>query len=217
MSPVGDHRRAATILHTSDVHLGADERKTEERAFASAIPLPGGERVDAVLIVGDLFDHARVSAETLSWTAAQLGSLACPVVLVPGNHDVLDDASVHHRFDVTARCPNTLFIDDAAGRIVAVPETDVVVWARAMPVHEPAYRPFLGLPAPPSDRWAIAAGHGLVMEDGPAGRSSPIFESELAAITWDYVALGHVHAYREVRDHPTPVRYPGATAASREG
>ena len=30
-------------------------------------------------------------------------------------------------------------------------------------------------------------------------------------------ALGHVHAYLEVRDHPTPVRYPGATATSRNG
>jgi DNA repair exonuclease SbcCD nuclease subunit len=36
-------------------------------------------------------------------------------------------------------------------------------------------------------------------------------------VTWDYIALGHVHVYREVRDHPTPVRYSGATAKSRNG
>jgi DNA repair exonuclease SbcCD nuclease subunit len=83
--------------------------------------------------------------------------------------------------------------------------------------HEPGYRPFAGLPEPPAGRWTIATGHGLVVEDGPSGRSSPIFSSDLAAVTWDYVALGHVHAYIEVRDEPTPVRYPGATAMSRDG
>src|SRR5205085_3601477 len=111
-----DPRRAATLLHTSDVHLGSDERKNEERAFEKAIALARHERVDAVLIVGDLFDHARVSADTLSWTAAQLCSLTCPVVLIPGNHDVLDPLSVYHRFDVR-RCRNALFIDDSAGRL----------------------------------------------------------------------------------------------------
>jgi len=212
-----DPRRAARVLHTSDVHLGTDERKVEERAFAAAVALAQSERVDAMLIVGDLFDHARVSADTLAWTAEQLGSLSCPVVLLPGNHDVLDELSIYHRFDGDTRSANTLFIGDPAGELIAIPDTDVVVWARAMPQHEPAYRPFVGLPPPPPNKWAIAAGHGLVMEDGPADRSSPIFESDLAAIAWDYVALGHVHAYREVRDHPTPVRYPGATATSREG
>jgi DNA repair exonuclease SbcCD nuclease subunit len=205
------------LLHTSDVHLGTSERRHEEAAFERALALARREHVDAVLIVGDLFDHARVSDDTLSRTAAQLDSLPCPVVLLPGNHDVLDELSVHHRFDVAERCSNVRFIDDPAGRLVPVPGTDIVVWARAMPEHEPGYRPFAGLPPAPPDRWAIAAGHGLVVEDGPADRSSPIFASDLAAITWDYVALGHVHAYREVRDHPTPVRYPGATAASRDG
>jgi len=217
VSQSSDPRRAATVLHTSDVHLGSDERKSEERAFEKAIALARHECVDAVLIVGDLFDHARVSADTLSWTAEQLSSLACPVVLIPGNHDVLDPLSVYYRFDVARSCQNALFIDDSAGQLLPVPDTDLVVWARAMPEHEPGYRPFLGLPAAPPDRWTIAAGHGLVTDDGPADRSSPIFASDLAAITWDYVALGHVHAYREVRDHPTPVRYPGATATSHQG
>ena len=50
-----------------------------------------------------------------------------------------------------------------------------------------------------------------------SGRSSPIYPNDLAAVTWDYVALGHVHAYLEIRDEPTPVRYPGATAFSKNG
>ena len=172
--------------------------------------------VDAVLIAGDLFDHTRVSDETLRWAAEQLATLSCPVVVIRGNHDVLDGRSVHERWPTTG-LDHVYVIDDHDGRVVEIPGTDVVVWGRAMIEHEPEYRPFAGLPGPPADRWTIATGHGLVQEDGLSGRSSPIFTSDLAEVTWDYVALGHVHAYREVRDHPTPVRYPGATAMSRDG
>jgi len=212
-----DPRRPATVLHTSDVHLGTGPDRTEEAAFERAVACALDERVDGVLIAGDLFDHTRVSEETLVWTAEQLARLTCPVVVIRGNHDVYDGKSVYARLASVARLDHVRVIDDHDGAIVEIPGTDVVVWGRAMLEHEPGYRPFAGLPAPPADRWTIATGHGLVLEDGPPTRSSPIFESDLAVVTWDYVALGHVHAYLEVRDHPTPVRYPGATARSRNG
>jgi DNA repair exonuclease SbcCD nuclease subunit len=214
-------RRPATLLHTSDVHLGSarfdpDSLGREERAFAAAIALAIRARVDAVVIAGDLFDNARVSDALFDWTAAQIDQLECAVVVVPGNHDVHDETSVLRRFDLTARCKHAWFIDDHEGRVVEVPGTDIVVWGRAMAEHDPGYLPFAGLPPPPPDRWTVAVGHGLLHDDGPAHRSSPIFVSDLAAVRWDYVALGHVHVYDEVRDDPTPVRYSGATASSRD-
>jgi DNA repair protein SbcD/Mre11 len=212
-----DPRRPATVLHTSDCHLGTSESGDEEAAFERAIARARDERVDAVLIAGDLFDHVRVSDETLRWTAEQFGRLVCPVVVIRGNHDVVDGRSVHERLMTATGLEHVRVIDDHDGCVVEVPGTDVVIWGRAMLEHEPGYRPFAGLPEPPPGRWTIATGHGLVLEDGSAGRSSPIFASDLAAVTWDYVALGHVHAYLEVRDHPTPVRYPGATATSHNG
>jgi DNA repair exonuclease SbcCD nuclease subunit len=204
-------------MHTSDVHLGSDAHGVEEAAFERAVARAREETVDAVLIAGDLFDHIRVPDATLRWTAEQLAKLTCPIVVIRGNHDVFDGKSVYERLTILAGLEHVQVIDDHDGRIVEIPGTDVVVWGRAMLEHEPAYRPFAGLPDPPAGRWTIAAGHGLVVEDGPQGRSSPIFLSDLAAVKWDYVALGHVHAYIEVRDEPTPVRYPGATAMSRDG
>ena len=212
-----DPRRPATVLHTSDVHLGSNDFGAEEAAFERAITCAREERVDGVLIAGDLFDHVRVSDGTLRWAAEQLERLDCPVVVIRGNHDVFDGKSIYERLMTLPGLERVNVIDDHDGCIVEIPGTDVVVWGRAMLEHEPEYRPFAGLPEPPPGRWTIATGHGLVLEDGPSGRSSPIYESDLAAVTWDYVALGHVHAYREVRDHPTPVRYPGATAMSRDG
>jgi DNA repair exonuclease SbcCD nuclease subunit len=212
-----DSRRPASVLHISDCHLGASERRDEEAAFERAIARATDERVDCVVIAGDLFDHVRVSDETLVWTAEQLGRLACPVVVIRGNHDVYDGKSVHERFLGVARLDHVHIIEEHDGSIVEIPGSDIVIWGRAMLEHEPGYRPFAGLPEPPAGRWTIAVGHGLVLDDESSGRSSPITPSDLAAVTWDYVALGHVHAYLEVRDHPTPVRYPGATASSRGG
>ena len=51
---------------------------------------------------------------------------------------------------------------------------------------------------------AFWVGHGLVLGDEAWGdgdrgtRSSPIVGSELATTACDYIALGHVHAFREV-------------------
>ena len=217
ISMANDSRRPATVMHTSDCHIGASDRGDEEEAFARAIACARDERVDAVLIAGDLFDHVRVSDETLRWTAAELGKLDCPVVVIRGNHDVFDGRSVHDRLLAVAPLEHLLVIDDHDGRLVEVPGTDVVIWGRAMLEHEPGYRPFAGLPQAPAGRWTIATGHGLVLDDDSSGRSSPLFPSDLAAVPWDYVALGHVHAYLEIRDVPTPVRYAGATATSRNG
>jgi DNA repair protein SbcD/Mre11 len=213
-----DDRRPARVLHTADCHLGAAGRPgAEEDAFERAVEHAREERVDAFLVAGDLFDHVRVTDETVRFAADRLASLACPVVVIRGNHDVYDGRSVHERLRALAGLEHVLVIEEHDGALVEVPGTDVVVWGRAMLEHEPSYRPFAGIPPPPAGRWTIATGHGLVCDDGPAERSSPIFASDLATVTWDYVALGHVHVYREVRDHPTPVRYPGATAASRNG
>jgi DNA repair exonuclease SbcCD nuclease subunit len=213
-----DVRRPATLLHTSDCHLAGRDGGPEEPAFTKAIDLAIEQGVDAVLITGDLFDHARVPDSLLDWTVAELDRLACPVVMIPGNHDVFDEKSVHHRFTVSERCDHVQFIDDEHGRLVEVPGTDIVVWGRAMPEHEPEFRPLVGVPPVPPGRWSIVAGHGLLMDDDePTFRSSPIYASDLEAVRWDYVALGHIHRYWEIRNNPTPARYAGATASSLDG
>ena len=58
--------------------------------FASAVDLAIERDVDAVLVTGDLFDHARVSDDVLEWAANQLDRLARPVVLLTGRSDSRD-------------------------------------------------------------------------------------------------------------------------------
>jgi DNA repair protein SbcD/Mre11 len=210
-------RRPARLLHTSDVHLDRDDGGHHQQAFAAMIDLAIASDVDAVLVVGDLFDHARVRDDILLWTADQLDRLERPVVLLVGNHDALHHESVHHRFEAQSRCREVLFLDDPDGSTVEVPGTDVVVWGRAMIEHEPAFEPLAGAPAARPDKWTIVAGHGLVIRyEGDRHRSSPIFPSSFDSLDCDYVALGHLHEHTVLRAEPL-VCYSGATASSRGG
>jgi exonuclease SbcD len=210
--------RPARLLHTSDCHLGTSDQRREEEAFSRAVDLAIVEDVDAVLLVGDLFDSARVPESILEWTAGQLDRLRRPVVLIPGNHDVLDATTIYQRFEPSERCVDVTFIDAHLGATVEVAGTDVVVWGRAMVEHEPGFRPLQGIPGRVPGRWCVVAAHGLVMStDEPTYRGSPIYPADLDAVDWDYVALGHIHAHAVLGGRRAPACYPGATAASHDG
>jgi DNA repair exonuclease SbcCD nuclease subunit len=209
--------KPATILHISDCHLDDQEDSPCRFAFSSAIDLSLELDLDLVLITGDLFDHNRVREPLLEWTAESLDRAGRPVVLLVGNHDSLNETSVHHRFSAGSRCAQVTFLDDPDGASVEVPGSDILVWGKAMVEHEPAYRPLAGAPGRVEGRWNVIAAHGLVM-DGRVdpGRSSPILTEELDAIDADYVALGHVHAFQVIRNRPLTA-YAGATASSMNG
>lgn len=210
--------RPSTILHLADVHLGVGNGGAglEEHAFERVIDFALENDVDALLVAGDLFDHAGVSDELLAWTAKQLDRAERPVVLLVGNHDPLNEASVHRRFRSEKRCARVAMLDEPAGSMVEIPGTDVVVWGRALTEHEPAFHPLEGVPPAPEGYWGIAAAHGLTLDTERATHhGSPILPSELDALDWDYVALGHHHGLKIVRDSPKPAVYPGATARRR--
>jgi 3',5'-cyclic AMP phosphodiesterase CpdA len=147
--------RSATILHISDCHLDDEEESPHRRAFASAIDLSIELDVDLLLITGDLFDHSRVRDPLLEWTAEGLDRSDRPVVLIVGNHDSLNEASVHHRFSAGSRCQQVTVLDDPDGASDEVPGTDIVVWGKAMVEHETAYRPLGGAPGRVEGRWTL--------------------------------------------------------------
>lgn len=98
------------------------------------------------------------------------------------------------------------------------PGTNIVVWGRAIAEHAPWFSPLAGVPRKPAGRWTIVAGHGLALAGEQRNhRGSPITPAEIAAIDWDYVALGHEHVHRVLREAPVPVVYPGATLRSHQG
>ncbi len=115
MSVLSAKVRAMRLLHTSDWHLGRSLHRADLRAAQSAfldhlVEVTRAEKVDAVLVAGDVYDRAvpPVNAVELCEDALlRLHDTGAQVVLVSGNHDsarrlgfgsgLLEKAGVHLR------------------------------------------------------------------------------------------------------------------------
>ena len=83
------------FLHTSDWHVGRTIRnrsriEEHQAVFAEIIDIAKHEKVDAVLITGDVFHERRPpleAEELVAQTLADLARAQIPSVMIPGNHD----------------------------------------------------------------------------------------------------------------------------------
>ncbi|MDX1382497.1 MAG: hypothetical protein R3190_02580, partial [Thermoanaerobaculia bacterium] len=74
----------------------------------------------------------------------------------------------------------------------------------------PGNRPMQGVPRLDRDGWFVGMAHGLFGHDPGELRSSLITAEEIASSGLDYLALGHVHVFRDVSQGDTCAYYPGA-------
>jgi DNA repair protein SbcD/Mre11 len=209
------------ILHTADVHLDLDGyvadphtrryRAINHQAFSTVIDLAIRENVDLLLIAGDLFDSNRPRGAAVDFAIQELRRAGRPIVVIPGNHDCLSPQSIYHQVNLPAACPDLLLLSHPHGERHRLAAHNLVLWGRGMVEHEPTYHPLAGIPRPQGDAWHIALGHGFFMaDDVPSYRSSPIYAGEIRASGWDYVALGHCHAFADVSQGPVTAYYAGA-------
>jgi len=83
------------FLHTGDLHIGASKHvvlkylKRQESMLDQLIDHAREQKVDAVLMAGDIFDSADVTHEERSLFTRKLLTLDSfvPVLCIPGNHD----------------------------------------------------------------------------------------------------------------------------------
>jgi DNA repair exonuclease SbcCD nuclease subunit len=170
-----------------------------------------GRGVDAVLIAGDLFDSSRVPEAAVCEVLEQLSRLAVPVVVIPGNHDCVDDRSIYHRVDLRQAGDHVFFAGDPAGETLEFRDLALAVWARGIEDHHPGHRPLAGYPGARAGLWDVVLTHGhLVTTPDDRHRSSQISSDEIAALDCDYLALGHWHRYVDVSYGRTTGSYCGS-------
>ena len=214
-------RRPLRLLHTADLHLDHDaygkaaeqeaSRERGRRMLGSIVDLALADRVDLLLIAGDLFDHNRVPDETVEFARRQLNRLSCPAVILPGNHDCLRTNAIYDRHNFSAGASHVSVISRLSGETIAFPDLDAIVWGRAMEEHEPGFSPLAGIPGRDAGRWCLAMGHGFFYDERQRPeRSSPIFAEEIRDTGWDYVALGHHHVRIDVSQGRVTAHYAGA-------
>lgn len=207
--------REVLIVHTSDLHLGADSILTDGDSanvpvLRQVLSTARTHQADLVILAGDTFDHNRQKAPVIAEVADVMAEYALPIVILPGNHDPLTPDSVYRRAEFN-HSGNVHVLGLTAERS-DFPELDLEVWGRP----HVDYLDMMPLPEPPErrSRWQLAVAHGHYVEDKPDSDillgSWLIRQENLTTSGADYVALGHWNRAVAVGDQQVPAYYSGS-------
>lgn len=219
------------LLHLADVHLGARhhdlgeaaalQRERQFGAFKRAIDLALEERVDIVLIAGDLFDSNQQPRRSVERAAAELGRLVeagIRTVVIPGTHDTYDAASLYRVHDLAALAgaapgSDLLVVLTPDRPEVVFPMLDTIVYGRTFAAKRAPRSPLAGLAVAdePRAHWRVGLVHGSLRIAGKVEDDDVLFTAEeIAASGLDYLALGHWHSFQEGQAGGTRWAYAGA-------
>ncbi|WP_313421203.1 metallophosphoesterase family protein [Brevibacterium casei] len=198
--------------------LSAEARPRFHRARLDAIRRIGElaeERgAEFVLVCGDVFESNQLDRAIVSRTFEVLSAFTVPVVLLPGNHDPLDAASIYDSPAFTSRQPEHVRVLRDSAPVEVLPGTEVVgaPWFSKRPLHDLVAAATDDLAEVAPGRIRIIAGHGAVSSLDPDRESvATIDEANLRRVVdadrAQFVALGDRHATYEVAER---IWYPGA-------
>ena len=230
------------VLHTSDWHVGRmfhgrDLLTDQESVLGGLADLVVDQRVDVVVVAGDLYDRAVPSGEAVAACARILSRIrqaGVEIVVIPGNHDSAARLGVFREFAAAgglhmrtqiADLSQPVLLDDRHGQVAfyGIPYLEPEA-ARHVLDSAPGHHGVLSaamdrvradLTNRPGVRSVVLA-HAFVT----GGRRS---ESERSIATGgvelvsgsvfdgvDYVALGHLHGPQELAGY---LRYSGSPLA----
>ena len=209
------------ILHTADWQLGlrlafvpgdAGARLRRQRfdTVEAIGRLAAQERVDAVVVAGDVFDDNGVGPDTLQQAREALRAFGdVPVVLLPGNHDPgTEDSALGRLGDVSPTVTVALTPDPVRIRSLEIHPCPLL---RRHSFDDPT-APLPERADPSTVRVAVA--HGGVLRFGEATETpNRIDPAAVLARGFDYLALGDWHGVYRVDDRawyagaPEPTRF----------
>lgn len=208
---------AFRFLHLADLHLasgfgGRPATKARLRAgilesFADAMQLARDQRLDAVLLAGDVYDDEKLTLRTSARFLDEVEETCragIDVLWVTGNHD--PGAPGHRAADWVAKdlgrradwTRRVHVFDDVTPRAVRVGDVGVVVGA-GHPVDREARNLAATFPQPgeldvPRGRALVGLLHTQVEgASSEHARYAPSTHADFQARKYDYWALGHVH------------------------
>ena len=197
------------IIHTGDLHLGMTfkslgvksklHRRDCQDVFSSIINLCIGEKADALLIAGDLFDESNPSKSIISFVIDELKRLKeknIPVFIITGNHDPYNKDSLWFSYAFPS---NVVIFDNNNLESKSVGDLEVYGLAYTNNTKEP----LKGFKAEKSDKFRVGLIHGSTInikdDDDPEYNYRQITKTQIDGSGLDYIALGHFHDLLEVK------------------
>ncbi|CDX57713.1 Metallophosphoesterase [Mesorhizobium plurifarium] len=212
---------AFRFVHTADIHLDSPLRSlalrnselaelvgdASRQAFTAIVDLCLAERVDALVIAGDLYDGDQTSMKTARFLAAQMARLhqaGVRVYMIRGNHDAMS------RITKQLVLPDTVTIFGGRCQSVIQPGAGLDVAFHGLSFASPkAAESLLPKYAGPQEG---AANVGLMHTSlaGSPGHDvyAPCSVADLHGHGFDYWALGHIHV-RQVYSGASTLVMPG--------
>jgi DNA repair exonuclease SbcCD nuclease subunit len=199
------------FIHTSDVHLdtslsasgfparlGDRKREAIRATFRRILDEARLNSVDMILVAGDLFEHDRVTPDTVEFLKHQFKGLgAIRVFIAPGNHDPFIQGSPYCE---ETWPENTHIFREEEFRAIEIPDLGVRVAGFGFNrTHMPDHH-FSKLQAMAPNLINLVVAHGSDLARVPSGKTGhgPLTIDEIAGKNVRYCALGHYHAQRRV-------------------
>lgn len=208
------------FIHTADIHLDSplrglagQEGSAAERiraapreAFDTLIGQAIQEKVDFVVIAGDLYDGHWRDYRTGLFFVRQMGRLAAegiPVFLLYGNHDA--ESRITSRLVLPG---NVQTFPSRQPETFALEELGVTLHGQSFPRREVTDNLVPGYPQPVRGTFNIGVLHTGLGGMGDHANYAPCALHDLVNKGYDYWALGHVHQGGVLNERPHVV-FPG--------
>ncbi|MGK5083792.1 DNA repair exonuclease [Bdellovibrionota bacterium FG-1] len=192
------------ILHTADWQMGlrashvarVSDRVRQARLNAAqkVVKKANDERVDALILAGDIFEDNHVENGLVYDTVRILSTSQVPVYVLPGNHDPLSQDSVYRRNAWREKPAHVHllethdFVEIAGGQALLLPAPLTLKKSELDPLQS------LQLPENGASGIWIGVAHGSLKIEGKYGRDDfPIALDSAERLGLSYLALGHWH------------------------
>lgn len=209
------------IIHLADVHIGKKFHRLGHKgetlrehifkSFIATLKLAMKEKVDLVIIAGDLFDSNRVSPATVRSVTVEFQRISpIPVVILPGTHDCYDTQSVYRRKDWEL-CPNVRIFRGSQPETFTFPSVGIAVHGIANQSNKGPESPLRGLKPLENTIFNIAVAHGSFAIPGRSNEDDYLFHpDEIKQSGMSYIAFGHWHKVFNCSEAQTTAYYSGA-------
>ena len=197
------------LLHCGDFHLDApftslsdmdgrpEQRRQELRqVLGRTIELAIEEKVDVLLVCGDLYEHGYIRKSTFNFIYNQFEKITgIPVLIIPGNHDPAVQDSLY----CSTVWPQNVHI-----------LTGTNSFYDHLPTNTRIYGSIPDVEKPDSRRINILMLHGTLDMPFSTDAYQPVSSNLLEEIGFDYCAMGHFHSRIEGAGRQKRIFNPGS-------